>query len=433
METNVCIPMTEMQYAYWVQRNGSNPQNSHVYFEFQTEQIDVDRLKKAWMELHNKQPMLKAVFHKNGTISMDNPHENVINVMDLSGHSKETLSMMLERFRNSTSHRYLHPEKGQLTGLTVCKLNENEYKIILDMDLMCGDIKSLLGIINSLDRAYKGDELSLIQPEEVIDMVKLKKTLEEKNAGQTYNNIILGFLDYKIPEIKKECKGQVGEEFYIGMQYALDKEEYKNLQSKLLENNVSEQAFLLGLYGILVNQYVKDNTIWFNLPVFDRPNELSENTVCDFTNLMYVPVKVEDEMNIIQFFASIEQEYRNRIEQFNYDGIEVQRIIANELKTSKVLFPFIYSYHKNPSLIDGKSNGLFKNLTYTVSQTAQTWLDFQIYEVSGCPYLSLVERKGVFSETLESKHLDKYIRQLKYTLQEHVSWENISVKDLVSL
>lgn len=59
------FPLTDVQYAYWVGRDEEQYLGGidcHAYLEFDGENIEPERLEKAWNVLQYHHPMLRACF-----------------------------------------------------------------------------------------------------------------------------------------------------------------------------------------------------------------------------------------------------------------------------------------------------------------------------------------------------------------------------------
>ena len=150
-----------MQYAYWIGRGEKQilgGVSCHAYFEFKGLGLDTDKLKEAWYKIQQRHPMLRARFLENGTqqIIEQNKFSNELIIYDLREKQSEIEEHLL-KIRTTNSHRVFDIEKGHVAALEVTIINNKEYVIHFDIDLLVADLKSIGIVLNDLAALY-GDK-----------------------------------------------------------------------------------------------------------------------------------------------------------------------------------------------------------------------------------------------------------------------------------
>lgn len=150
--------LTNVQYAYWIGRGEKQilgGVSCHAYFEFKGTILDIDKLKEAWNNIQYRHPMLRARFLENGTqqIIERNKFSNEMVIYDLRGKQSEIEEHLL-KIRTTNSHRVFDIEKGHVAALEVTILNNKEYVIHFDIDLLVADLKSIGIVLNDLATLY---------------------------------------------------------------------------------------------------------------------------------------------------------------------------------------------------------------------------------------------------------------------------------------
>ena len=100
--------MTDVQYAYWVGRVDDQQLggiSTHAYMEFEGKKLDVEKLEKAWKDLHYHHPMLRARFTKEGMQEIGRkPYEQLFLFRNLVSASFDEKAKHLEEIRERMSN-----------------------------------------------------------------------------------------------------------------------------------------------------------------------------------------------------------------------------------------------------------------------------------------------------------------------------------------
>ena len=132
---NEPFPLTEVQQAYWLGREGGfelGKVSTHCYFEMKCSDIDVRRIKESWNIMIKSHDMMRAV------VLPDGEHQ-----------------VVMENVRNEKSQQQFNPHKWPLFDVSVTVLNADEIFIHVSFDNIIFDGWSMLYILSEWKKVYE--------------------------------------------------------------------------------------------------------------------------------------------------------------------------------------------------------------------------------------------------------------------------------------
>lgn len=151
--------LTEMQLAYLVGRvpDAAGRQVApHFYTEALVRDLDPDRLRAAWSVVLARHPMLRAVVTGDGrqrVLPVDQVPATV-EVVDLRTSDPARRQQQRERIRAERSHRVGDPSRAPMAWLLAARLSERDWRLHLDLDLLCCDAASAVTWVQELVAEY---------------------------------------------------------------------------------------------------------------------------------------------------------------------------------------------------------------------------------------------------------------------------------------
>ena len=157
---NEPFPLTEVQQAYWLGREGGfelGKVSTHCYFEMKCSDIDVRRIKESWNIMIKSHDMMRAVVLPDGEhqVVMENVPEYSIEVRNLQNRSEKEKISILENVRNEKSQQQFNPHKWPLFDVSVTVLNADEIFIHVSFDNIIFDGWSMLYILSEWKKVYE--------------------------------------------------------------------------------------------------------------------------------------------------------------------------------------------------------------------------------------------------------------------------------------
>ena len=377
--------LTDVQYAYWVGRNDDQKLggiSTHVYMEFECGELDVQRLEKAWNELHVHHPMLRVHFTDDGKQEIgDKIYPDSFAVRNVSEEEMEKVSAEV---RERMSHRKLDIKRGQISGLEITSCGSRTL-MHFDLDLMVADVQSLKIVLRDLAALYNGEQLS--EAAAKFDFASYLATEKANNkdaaeeAKKYWQERIKTFPDGPQLPLKKTPE-QINKVRFNRRGYEFSAEIWDNIKKLAAEWETTAAVILLAVYSKVIERWSENSHFVVNIPMFNRNTEYDgiENVVSDFTTIGLLEIDMREKLSFYQLVKQIQKQMHEDMNYSAYSGVQIQRDILRIKKNNNILAPVVFACNIGDPLFEKKFIDTFGNCTYMISQTPQIWLDFQMYE-----------------------------------------------------
>lgn len=345
------FPLTDVQYAYWVGRDEEQYLGGidcHAYLEFDGENIEPERLEKAWNVLQYHHPMLRACFLDDGTQKiLDKPYCEKIKVHDFSRMSSEEAEAMAVSVRERLSHRKLKIEEGEVAGIELTLFPENKARLHVDMALLVADVQSLQILLRDLASAYRGENL----PKEskgwnfasYLERQKQEEGEERKNAEKYWKNRLEHLP--KGPDLPLAKRPQEVEKTVFNRRIVrIEKEEWDHLQMRAKKYQTTPAMVLLTAYATVLERWSRNHRFLINIPFFNRKTEQQglEDVIADFTTLLLLEIDCEGNPTFAELLDRIQKQLHEDMKytacaiHVLYDGIDILGCALGGLSTWKL-------------------------------------------------------------------------------------------------
>lgn len=383
------FPLTDVQYAYWVGRDEEQYLGGidcHAYLEFDGENIEPERLEKAWNVLQYHHPMLRACFLDDGTQKiLDKPYCEKIKVHDFSRMSSEEAEAMAVSVRERLSHRKLKIEEGEVAGIELTLFPENKARLHVDMALLVADVQSLQILLRDLASAYRGENL----PKEskgwnfasYLERQKQEEGEERKNAEKYWKNRLEHLP--KGPDLPLAKRPQEVEKTVFNRRIVrIEKEEWDHLQMRAKKYQTTPAMVLLTAYATVLERWSRNHRFLINIPFFNRKTEQQglEDVIADFTTLLLLEIDCEGNPTFAELLDRIQKQLHEDMKYTAYSGVQVQRDLAQMYGDASAVAPVVFACNLGTPLVNDTFRKELGQFSYMISQTPQVWNDFQSYE-----------------------------------------------------
>lgn len=390
------FPLTEIQEAYWIGRNvGLELGNigSHGYIEIETDNLNVQRLNHAWNVLIRRHDMLRAVFSSDGKQRvLSNPGEFTITEIDLRSMSEEQKEMRYEVIRSEMSHQVFDPESWPLFDVRVLHRSKEMSVVIFSIDVLIFDAHSFDILSDELEKIYNEPDSMLpslqITFRDYILAIKNRNSDAIKDKDVAYWEKRAQELPFApmLPLAKhpKEIKSPR----FSRRSFKLEAHQWKKFREISGEFGVTPSNALLLAYGKILQRWSTNESCTINITLFNRQpiHEQVKSIVGDFTAIMLVEVPDNNRESFSEQVLRIQKQLWTDLEHSSVSGIDVLRMINKIHGTNSSLMPIVFT----SAITSGRSgeskaamSWLGKQI-YSITQTPQVWIDFQITEDSGC-------------------------------------------------
>jgi len=399
------FPLTDVQQAYWIGRQGFFELGnvaSHAYVEMDFPELDVRRLERALDQLIGRHEMLRAVVLADGRqqiLPSVPPYR--IAVLDLAGVAAERTDRALRQLRKRMSHQVLPADRWPLFEMRATLLPGGRALLHLSFDILIGDLWSFQILRRELGLFYLEPETEL-EPLELSfrDYVLAESRFESSAAyrrSQAYWRQRLRDLP-PAPELPlARSPGALERPRFARRRGAVPAARWRRLKARAVDRGLTPSSLLLAIYAEILALWSRSPRFTLNVTTFNRlPVHPQINQVVgDFTSLTLVSIDNAAGDRFGERAEAVRRQLWRDLEHGQVSAIRLLRqmqsgdgpAVGMPVVFTSMLFeeggaePSAASAREEADAGreafggDGQDHG--------ISQTPQTWLDFQISEDRG--------------------------------------------------
>lgn len=390
------FPLTDIQQAYWVgRRSGFSLGNisAHGYMEVDGCDIDLAQLEQAFNQVIQRHDMLRAVITADGRqrILTDTP-EYRFQRYALEQSSETERTDQLNAVREEMSHQVLDAETWPLFDIRVSQLPEGVMRLHLSIDVLIFDAQSFDIISEQWQAFYQGNSnqlkpLDLSYADYVDGLQQLQQFPLYEKSRQYWRR--------KIEDLPS------GPEFPLAISPdSIDKPQFNRRGARLsqadwrlLKSNakalgITPSVALLTAYACVINRWSLNDKFSLNLTLFNRlpfhsqVNEL----VGDFTSVVLLAVDMREPGSFAEKARVLQEQLWQDMDHRFVSGVWVMRELTERRRNSgaaQMPVVFTSALQNNNHGEDAAAMSWLGDVTYTITQTPQVWLDHQVGEDKG--------------------------------------------------
>lgn len=159
------FPLNDMQYAFWVGRNGTlelGDVANHGYYEIEGQDLDLERLNWALQQLIERHDMLRATILPDGQQQIQQtvpPYQ--MKIVDLKGQEADVIGDKLEEIRSRLSHQVVSTDRWPLFEFCATRLDRGRVRLHISYDLQIFDAWSLFRLFDEWFQLYQNPQVEL--------------------------------------------------------------------------------------------------------------------------------------------------------------------------------------------------------------------------------------------------------------------------------
>ncbi|MBQ4877998.1 benzoate-CoA ligase family protein [Pseudoalteromonas luteoviolacea] len=438
------FPLTDIQLAYIFGRGDTFLGNvaTHWYTEIDCDYDDaaLARFNAGWQRLIQRQDMLRAVMLPDGRqqILEDVPPYN-IEVSNLINQPAALVERELMATRDKMSHQILDPYTWPIFEIKATRLESNRTRLHVGLDLLIMDAWSMFLIFRELhDIIYQPHKL---EPLEINfrDYVLAEEAFKETAHYQKAKDYWFARLDNlpPTPDLPFAIKPEAlkSHEFtHRGITVPADT--WQTLQARAAKVNLTPSALLLSVFAEVLAIWSKNAHFVINITLFTRQplHRQINDVVGDFTSLLLLEVDHTIEEPFIARAQRIQQQLMDDLDHNAIHGVQVLRELARRQGgNQRAAMPVVFSSTLGLGSLgsDMSSVSQFGDIAYTVSQTPQVWLDYQVFENKGELILNWDCIEELFPEGLIDDMLSAYSTMLSSLANDEATWQQSKFQPLL--
>ena len=435
------FPLTDIQQAYWIGRKGNHALGNvatHLYVEIKAHNLDITRYEQALQRVIERHEMLRVKFLPDGTqqFIQDVP-EYHIKTTDFDDRPQQEAETFLAAERERLSHQVFDPNTWPQFEFTATQVNKQYTHLHVSLDLLILDARSIWLLFSEVSQFYNDPNLSLSTHEFTFrDYVLTEQAFRNSD---TYQQSLHYWQDRLntfalAPDLPLQVTpDSIDKPTFARQASKLEADVWHQLKQRAKHIGLTPSVVLLTAYAQVLASWSKQQTFTVNLTLFNRlPLHPEINTMIgDFTSLTLLECDCSSGDAFIRCAKRLQQQLWNDLDHAYVSGIQVLRELSKIYKstvTMPVVFTSMLSNASDSKIFD--LQGLAKidphqpsEVTYSISQTPQVWIDHQVYEQDEELHFLWDSVEGLFPDGLLSDMFNAYCELLNQLARDDVLWD----------
>ncbi len=434
------FPLTEVQHAYWIGRKNQlvlGNVSCHLYLEVNVGNIDIAMLNAALNQLIARHGMLRASVLPEGRQKI-NPHAHAhqIGFKDCRQMDEFTLKQCLLASRDELSHIVHNSETGPLFAIRAFQLTECITQLHISLDMLIADGYSFNILLRDLYAYYSGGEkelpeLSYTFRDYVMQDTQRQQTAEYQKALEYWNEKI-GRMP-AAPQLPLAVSPEkIQNPVFIRNKAKIAEEKWRKIKKIAANSGLTPSGILLAVFAYTLRKWCNRNSFSIMMTLFNRQpfHPQVNDIVGDFTSLIVLSIDIDGSASFLENAQNIQNEFWDNMENSSVSGLEVLRMKAKKEGKNSEVIPVVFTSvipYSSPSGNSGSTielpAGVDADIVYSISQTPQVWLDFQIFESNGMLTYNWDTVQGLFDQTVLSDMFSAYHNLLLELAENTNKWE----------
>lgn len=431
------FPLTDVQHTYWIGRTEAYSLGNvatHVFFEFDSRPLDLERLRKAWEGLVSRHGMLRTVFLDDGTQrELVHAASCAFSVEDMRNAPAGTVQKRLSETRAAMEVQVLPIETGPLYDIRIIRHwddNGERQRIFFDIDALIADASSVFLLIDEWFQLYDAPDSALSETEfSFRDYVMAEQNRHvlpayERDWAYWRNRIS------QLPPAPELPLCSIAEHRaarrFVRKSGMLSRSTWHELKQRLQNAGLSASGLLIAAYAEILGRWSKNSHFTLNITLFNRPplHEEIGGVVGDFTSLLLLEVDLNNGGTVLDRVRSIQAQLWRDMDHRGVSGVEVLRELTRLAGGRTVTMPVVFTGAAGlgGSGRDASSLARLGTLVAGVAQTPQVWLDHQAYEQDGALVFNWDALEGLFPEGMVEDMFDAYGAYLTQLAVDGEAW-----------
>lgn len=436
------FPLTNIQQAYWLGRGNSfglGNITTHIYLEFQCQDLEIKKLTQAWQQLIDRHEMLRAIVLPTGEQKiLDSVDPYSIKINRLTNTTE--IESQLEDIRANIQSCDRSSEQWPLFEIQASKLSQSKWRLHLYFDLLIADSWSLLNLLQEWSELYAN---SLTKPDKLAvtfrDYVIAEQQLETTEIYRQSQNYWLQRLD-KLPPAPdlpvQKTSGDLEQPDFDTRRARLSAQHWQVLKQRARALGVTPSGLLITVFAEVLALWSRRSHFSLNLTLYNRLplHPQIEQIVGDFTSLIPLEVNFTEQNTAFserarQLQAQLWQDLEHRY----FDGIRVQREFVSRGKGTTMTLPIVFTsllglpqFQKQEDTFDR----FLGELVYNINPTAQVWLNHQVWEESKELVYSWDAVKDLFPPNMVDDMFGTYGKLLESLASSEALWQAVRPQEI---
>ncbi|WP_424186646.1 amino acid adenylation domain-containing protein [Actinokineospora sp. G85] len=436
------FPLTEMQQAQWIGRladfdmGGVAP---HLYHEFESATIDIDRLEAAWNKVVDRHGMLRVVVLPDGRQRvLPDVGRYRFPVTDLRGLDQETARERLAAVRDELATEVRRADTWPLWEVRVSLLDGPRVRVHISFDLLVADVSGFYYQIlpEWRDFYHEPDHDPAPLRLSFRDYVRA----EEKLRGTARYERALDYWRERVktlpaaPELPTVA-APAARTGFVRRHARLDPRVWGRIKERAGEAGVTPSSALLAAFGVAIGTWSRSQRFTLNFTSVNRlpVHQDVDRLVGEFASFDLLEVDAATPGTFTDLVRQVQQQSWEDFEHRLVSGVRIlrERARARGTSTSDAM-PIVFTSALGTD-VDGKPPqspvDWLGEQEYFISQTPQVTIDHFLLEFEGNLELAWHAVDALFPDGLMAEMFEAYT-EFVVGLAEPGGWTRPPVLDL---
>ncbi|WP_291328777.1 non-ribosomal peptide synthetase/type I polyketide synthase [Desulfovibrio sp. UCD-KL4C] len=435
------FPLTSVQHAYWVGRNGGlelSDVSCFLYVEIDVSDLDVSSLELSVNALIARHDTLRTIIRSDGLQQvLSYVPAYVVAVEDLSTVPRSEQKDRLDSLRSELSHQNRDAEKWPLFDVRVTNTG-GFFRVHVGIDLLLVDAWSFGILLRDLIAEYSGINSTPKSRVVFRDYVMGQQNFLNSEAYQSakrYWELQLDDLPAgpELPLLPTPASpSETRFKRYTG---GLNVTQWQKLQERAREYGITPSGVLLAAFSTILSQWSQRDSFSLMLTLFNRQpiHEDINEVVGDFTSLLLLRVLV-DGSPFSSYAEALQQQLWQDMEHRNECAVDVLRMLKQRNSAGNGTYaPVVFTSMLPLTAADGNLSQAVESLenafgdihiAHCITQTPQVRFDHQVYERKGALCFNWDIAQEVFPDGMIEDMLEVYSSLLLRLVEGDSAWEN---------
>jgi amino acid adenylation domain-containing protein len=400
------FPLRDIQHAYWIGRTGAVPYGNtgcHMYAEFDSADLDLERLSLTWRALVERHDMLRAIVLPDGTQHvLDTVPPYAIDVLELRGASSADADAALARMREDGNERDFAPDRWPLFELRAARL-DGWTRLAIGIDLLMLDATAIVSLLREWGQLYR----EVARPSRRLAYTFRRYVLDERAArdSERYDAARRYWLERLPlpgpPELPVAAYEPSARPRFARRTLRLAAAQWSILKERCRERSLTASAAVGTAYGDVLRRWSRRSSFSLTLTTFHREpfHPDAAHLAGEFTQ----PLVLDVATTAATFegrAADLQRRLHEGLEHALFSGIEVmraqRRLTGRDIDVQRFVFTSFLAARGDTDL--GAAWAWLGSQVWGLSRTPQVWLDCQAFEEDGELVVNLDALEAVFRD-----------------------------------
>ena len=383
--------LTDIQHAYWIGRSGVTELGNvacHVYFEINTQGLDLNRYTAAWQQVVSRHDMLRAIILPDGRQQvLKNPPRFQIPAQDLSVTAPDMILQQTMLTREEMSHQVRPTDQWPLFEVRATILDGYRTLLHISMDILIADGYSIYNLMQEIDHYYRMPDHDLAPIECTFrDYVLAESSFRESDTYQRAEQYWMDNLKTLPPPPElplAKSPSELEQTRFVRREARLEPKAWERLKSYAAQSGLTRANVLLSAYAEVLAIWSKSREFTLNLTFFHRlqGHPRINEVIGDFTSLILLRVSAAHDTSFMACARQIQEQLWKDMEFRYFSGVRVLQELSRN-QGARTLMPVVFTSNLGYENLRPEGTGLSLpgKMVYGISQTPQVWIDNQVSE-----------------------------------------------------